>query len=142
MTRHTAAENKNMKSCSVYQHYWVKTLSFEPCECQLIQIRSVRDNLLHVSPVSQDQQVKDEKRPREHKPTERRDQDERNTERKRPREDVSPRRTEDKSRVQETKDREEDESSKNTKKKKKKEKKMKKKDKKKEKKKKDKAGKN
>ncbi|XP_060789194.1 zinc finger protein 318 isoform X2 [Neoarius graeffei] len=77
----------------------------------------------------QDQQLKDNKRQREHKPAERRDQDERKAERKRPREDTSCRRTEDKSRVQEKKDRKEDnsQSSKNTKKKKKKEKMKKKK---------------
>ncbi|XP_058254750.1 zinc finger protein 318 isoform X2 [Hemibagrus wyckioides] len=84
----------------------------------------------------QDQQLKDNKRQREHKPMERRDRDERSSETKRSREDShSPHRTEDKSRVQETKARKEDDgqSSKSSKKKKKKEKK--KKDKKKEKKK-------
>ncbi|KAK3538286.1 hypothetical protein QTP70_034767, partial [Hemibagrus guttatus] len=91
----------------------------------------------------QDLKLKDDKRQREHKPTERRDRDERSSERKRPREDAHiPHRTEDKSRVQETKDGKEDDgqSSKSSKKKKKKEKK--KKDKKKEKKKKDKSKKN
>ncbi|XP_053366304.1 zinc finger protein 318 isoform X3 [Clarias gariepinus] len=88
----------------------------------------------------QNQQVKDVKRQRKHKPLELRDgdRDERSVERKRQREDTSPHRIKDKSRVQETKE-DDTQSSKNPKKKKKKDKKMKKKDKKKEKKKKDKA---
>ncbi|XP_046712126.1 zinc finger protein 318 isoform X3 [Silurus meridionalis] len=81
-----------------------------------------------------DQHLKDDKRQRDQKATERRDQDERISERKRPREHMSPHRDEDQSRVQDTKD-DDAQSSKKAKKKKKKEKKMKKKEKKKEKKK-------
>lgn len=109
---------------------------------QTIQIVSAAwsINLLHVCFLSQNQQVKDVKRQRKHKPLELRDgdRDERSVERKRQREDTSPHRIKDKSRVQETKE-DDTQSSKNPKKKKKKDKKMKKKDKKKEKKKKDKA---